>query len=167
MRTPKQLRYYPLVRTTRGNRCSHCEWEGSVHLGGKVNVYHCFNGHETWTIHADDGVTPFIIGCQSCGEDAHSSFYQCDQTPPVIHGVWSKEPNDWWGSNAAQQDHLEKGGVFLYAVPPNKQLCLHDDLRCESKTVTEPRDYGYPSWPNPPTENPVAREAGPRRKEKE
>jgi len=107
------------------NQCSRHTWKGDVPTDGKVNVYRCPDGHLTWTIHADDGVTPFAIDCSRCGKPAQSAFYSCDQSPTLIHGVWSKEPNDWWGNRADQDNHASKGGVFLYAVPHSKQL-KHD-----------------------------------------
>jgi len=126
MRTPKRLLQFfksaDAHEDARRYKCSPCIWAYPVPEQGKVNVYICQNGHQTWTTHADDGVTPFIIGCAYCGADAHSSFYSCDQNPPLIHGVWSKEPNRWWGDESAQRDHAEAGGVFLYAVPlPNRK----------------------------------------------
>ncbi len=47
-----------------------------VDLTKRVNCYtcqKCFN--VTKTIDIDAGVTPFIIGCEICGSDCYSSFY--------------------------------------------------------------------------------------------
>ena len=120
MRTPKHLRQ--LFNSTSGHEnarrylCSPCIWEHAVPSRGKVNVYTCKKGHQTWTIHADDGVTPYNICCHRCGGDAYSAVYHCDQHPLQIHGVWSKEPNSWWGDKSAQDKHALNGGVFLYAI---------------------------------------------------
>ncbi len=91
-------------------------------MGGKVNEYTCDRKHVTVTIHADDGVTPFMIACHRCGNTAISSCYQCNQSPKRVHGVWSAKQNKWWGEIEDQQRHAKLGGVFLYAVPVDKQV---------------------------------------------
>lgn len=40
------------------------QYESTVRTWGAVNVYTCKNGHRTWTIDRDHGVTPFMIPCQ-------------------------------------------------------------------------------------------------------
>lgn len=117
MRLPKRL--VPLfsgIPSRYVNQCSPCRWVGDVPTEGKVNSYLCKSGHSTYTIHADEGVTPFTISCHYCGETAYSRMYNDPRIPFSIQGVWSKKPNSWWGTDEQQQEHLAQGGVFLYAV---------------------------------------------------
>lgn len=59
----------------------------------KINVYICKDNHQTVTIDRDEGVTPFIIRCQTCILSAKSSGYKCDQNQiPILE--WIKPEND-------------------------------------------------------------------------
>lgn len=40
------------------------QYESTERTWGMVNVYTCKNGHRTWTIDRDNGVTPFMIQCE-------------------------------------------------------------------------------------------------------
>lgn len=116
---PKALKKMVFGSESSPSRCSPVFWKGQIPTEGKRNTYRCAAGHLTNTIHADEGVTPFMMTCHHCGGLTQSGMYT-NPDMGEIHGVWSKEPNEWWGSASEQKEHAEQGGVFLYAVRGQK-----------------------------------------------
>ena len=83
---------------------------------GKVNVYTCPSGHETVTIDANEGVTPFMTRCRdlACTEMAESGFYRVDQTRRPTH-EWLK-PDKLDGLSDETIEHIRKGGLILRPI---------------------------------------------------
>lgn len=86
---------------------------------GQKNIYTCrkCRGHIV-TRDADEGVTPFMIGCKAtpgCDGMMHSSFYR------VFDGTLAAS-YEWYKPNVAQvlepgvRRHVEKGGLVLRPV---------------------------------------------------
>lgn len=100
---------------------------------GKTNVYVCQTcGHQIITRHIDEGVTPFMISCRRCKGQAYSLFYRAGaDSSPIVHAVWKKEPNKWWGNSEQQAEHASKGGVFLYWLRPINQLVRVSEVPTE------------------------------------
>jgi hypothetical protein len=63
--------------------------ETQTEFKGKKNIYECGKSHKTVTVDRDSGVTPFIIACPDCGQDARSNFYKVDQSLKPTH-YWMK-----------------------------------------------------------------------------
>lgn len=87
---------------------------------GKKNVYKCAHcGAETVTVDLDEGVTPFMIDCDKCGEMMTSSFYNVDQDLEPTH--------EWYMPGAEERirlaaslagfallkSHVNRGGLIL------------------------------------------------------
>lgn len=125
-RTIKPLNLY----TVRQPRKVYCD--DSAPKTGKVNVYICEKcRRQLWTRHIDDGVTPFMTKCinDKCTGLAQSCFYPADaQNPWMVHAVWKKEPNAWWGDEDAQKHHSENGGVFLYYLKSENQVIREPEV---------------------------------------
>jgi len=107
-----------------------------IELDRKINIYRCPEcGHEIITEQIDEGVTPFIVTCEKCGEQAISAMYQCNQLH-IAKFEWFKPKNDeeimielrWqnktFHSNRASEEELQhslketralviKGGLIL------------------------------------------------------
>lgn len=79
---------------------------------GQKNGYQCRNprcGHLLITIDLDDGVTPMMKRCPTCGEMATSLFYRIDQSLP-IEGYWYR-PKSTRGMSREMRQHVEQGGL--------------------------------------------------------
>lgn len=88
---------------------------------GRVNAYDCKNGHTTWTIHKDHGVTPFLIRCRAgCSEMAQSRFYRVPDRHPTPTHEWYR----WTKAQARRKErrfpgslrHWRQGGLDLRPV---------------------------------------------------
>lgn len=89
---------------------------------GSINVYTCKKcGHQTITIDREEGVTPFIIGCDSCKGESYSSFYRCSQGLTPTH-EWFKPTIEelkilYEGRMLdGMIDHVEQGGLDLRKI---------------------------------------------------
>lgn len=102
-----------LVQTAYEDMLKLAKEKMPVDRSGKVNCYTCKNcGHVVKTVDIDNGVTPFIIGCDECGENMYSSFYK-DNFPEI-------EPTYEWfrpsleatkKMSPGMQDHILNGGL--------------------------------------------------------
>lgn len=73
---------------------------------GLINAYRCRWRHVVVTRDVDFGVTPFIIRCPRCGDDAQSSMYRVKQ-----ESLWTHE---WYRPAKHEPDgHYENGGLYL------------------------------------------------------
>lgn len=105
-----------------------------IDLNNRVNCYVCQHcNHITKTVDVDAGVTPFLHGCEECGELASSSFYK-DIAP-------SKEPTEEWYRpnweefeklNKAVQDHILNGGLSSRRIIKGTK---HGALKTEYKYI--------------------------------
>jgi hypothetical protein len=104
----------PPKSRARSKRAPHAQ-EISMNVG-KVNVYTCPSGHETVTIDANEGVTPFMTRCRdlACTEMAESGFYRVDQTRRPTH-EWLK-PDKLDGLSDETIEHIRKGGLILRPI---------------------------------------------------
>lgn len=89
----------------------------------RINIYTCASGHDTITRDLDHGTTPMFLACKTCGKQATSHMYRCDQT---LTPLW-----EWYAPNPVdcadyEMDHVLSGGLLLRPVsdaqPSNKQL---------------------------------------------
>lgn len=105
----------------------------------RINVYICAYGHQTVTLDADEGVTPFIIGCdrRNCGLDARSSFYH--------DSLQDREPtHEWYTPSEAEQrkldrwtrEHVQKGGLILRRI--EGKAALQDDQDARHRLLRDP-----------------------------
>jgi len=109
---------------------------------GKINVYTCQTcRRDIVTIDIDDGVTPFMVTCPECGNEAFSHCYEVNQqlrpqwewfrpTEDQLVELTREELAAIQANNAApvtiteddavlcNREHLEKGGLFLRSVMP-------------------------------------------------
>lgn len=93
-----------------------------VDLSNRVNCYVCKCGHITKTKDIDAGVTPFMFGCEQCGEFSQSSMYR-DVAPyleptiewyrPSLEEVFKMKP--------AMADHILRGGLAHRKIPKDIQ----------------------------------------------
>lgn len=79
----------------------------------RINIYTCTSGHDTITRDLDHGTTPMFLGCKTCGKQATSHMYRCDQT---LTPLW-----EWYAPNPAdcadyEMDHVLLGGLLLRPV---------------------------------------------------
>lgn len=82
----------------------------------RINIYTCEKGHKTVTIDRDEGVTPFMIGCEheGCDELARSGFYQADKDTEPTH-EWYK-PDSYDGLSDGEIEHVKLGGLLLRKI---------------------------------------------------
>lgn len=101
---------------------------------GPINCYSCGSCHHiTKTAHVDHGVTPFIIECEECGEEATSSFYR-DLKPhnhatqewyrPTLEEVIAKKDDEGW------IDHVLNGGLILRKLNIPNMEPIHIESGC-------------------------------------
>lgn len=86
---------------------------------GKKNVYVCENdNHKMVTVDTDDGVTPFLTTCPTCGKVMQSRMYRVDQSLVASH-EWYKPTAEQLRKLMATPDtiqHVEKGGLILRPI---------------------------------------------------
>ena len=87
-----------------------------------VNGYRCDGCTDTiWTITADVGVTPMLIGCRcrsGCPGMMHSTWGRKPYPDEELHIRWEWfMPDDFSSYDEAMREHLEKGGLELRQVP--------------------------------------------------
>lgn len=86
----------------------------------KKNAYVCQQfGHLTVTVDRDEGVTPFMIGCETkgCTGDAFSTFYK----PPLsagepTHEWYRPSPDACATLDEATVYHVQQGGLLLRKI---------------------------------------------------
>lgn len=82
---------------------------------GRKNAYECERcGSYIVTIDRDPGVTPFIVRCGNCGNEATSKFYRVQDWLSPTH-EWYR-PETLEGVEPCFFPHLEKGGLLLRPV---------------------------------------------------
>lgn len=87
---------------------------------GLVNAYMCPAGHTTWTRNADEGTTPFIIGCPDCDQRARSQFYRVPQQgQPISHEWYRPTKRRTRRLSPDERQHVELGGLLLRSVEPS------------------------------------------------
>lgn len=79
----------------------------------RINIYTCASNHDTITRDLDHGTTPMFLACKTCGKQATSHMYRCDQT---LTPVW-----EWYAPNPAdckeyELDHVLSGGLLLREI---------------------------------------------------
>lgn len=81
---------------------------------GLKNIYQCPNGHILITIDTDEGTTPFMTMCPSCGERSTSRVYRVPQDLIPTHEWYKakikKNMSEW------TKDHIERGGLILRPI---------------------------------------------------
>lgn len=84
----------------------------------RKNAYEC-EGCASYivTIDRDPGVTPFIIKCEICGQDAQSKFYRVQGYLEPTH-EWYR-PDNLDGIDPKLFEHLGKGGLILRPIDGN------------------------------------------------
>ena len=86
---------------------------------GQINTYTCVAcGDVRVTIDRDDGVTPYALGCPSCGGTSFSGMYQVDQslTP---EWEWFR-PYHSRKLTPAMRDHVKAGGLDIRKIANGK-----------------------------------------------
>jgi len=88
-------------------------------MKNRINVYICQScGKKTITIDSEEGVTPFMIGCEICDGDMYSSFYKVDQSLIPTH-EWYK-PTDFnqypLNHRQAMKQHVADGGLDIRLI---------------------------------------------------
>lgn len=81
-----------------------------IRVKNRINCYTCPSGHNTVTIDINHGTTPMFLGCKTCGQQATSHMYRCDQTLIPAY--------EWYAPNPAEckeyeLDHVLSGGLLL------------------------------------------------------
>lgn len=76
----------------------------------RINCYTCVLGHNTVTVDIDTGTTPMFLACKTCGKQATSHMYHCDQS---LTPTW-----EWYAPNPTdcadyEMDHVLCGGLLL------------------------------------------------------
>lgn len=127
---------------------------------GKINIWDCQQcGKSIICIHADTGVTPFMIRCSKCGGEARSRFYRVDQTLKTAEFEWyrprtveeiieltkaelkeyeSDMPLD--SAVNCQIEHYNNGGLFMRAV---KQIQKQSDEQQRKIQQAKERPTAY------------------------
>ncbi len=91
-------------------------------MKNKINVYHCqLCGGDTVTIHVDEGVTPFMIGCRArsprCQGTAQSGFYHDSFQELTPKYEWFKPTKEATKTmSKSMQDHINSGGLEIRPV---------------------------------------------------
>lgn len=84
---------------------------------GKLNIYVCDECHgHIVTVDKDDGVTPFMIGCEAKGCKAvmKSSFYRVfDQSMAPTHEWYRPTEPEIATLQRGAADHVRQGGLML------------------------------------------------------
>lgn len=91
--------------------------EGFQNLGRR-NAYECKNPacrRYIITIDRAPGVTPFIVRCRKCNNEAYSKMYRVQEHLTPTHEWYRPETLD--GIDKALHDHISKGGLILRAIP--------------------------------------------------
>lgn len=89
---------------------------------GAINGYRCQTcGRTTWTIDADEGVTPMFLKCLSgfCSGTGQSLGYHApDGVVPTFR--WRKASNGemkrWRRDDPSMYEHCQMGGLVLEAI---------------------------------------------------
>lgn len=103
------------IKVEASKRAEHSARRGNQN---KRNIYVCEACKEhIVTVDIDDGVTPFMIGCQctdGCKGMMVSSMYRVwDQSMKASH-EWRRPPASVWGElSPGALAHVQKGGLIL------------------------------------------------------
>ncbi len=84
-------------------------------MQNKINTYTCPAGHIMVTRDVDEGVTPMMKACPTCGQPAHSGFYNVDHSLIPTH-EWYKPAHPERYTNPGMRQHCESGGLAFRAI---------------------------------------------------
>ncbi|OYX62712.1 MAG: hypothetical protein B7Y88_13745 [Sphingomonadales bacterium 32-64-17] len=91
------------------------EWQPSGGFTQRKNAYECEEcGSWICTIDREQGVTPFMVGCGSCGAMAKSKFYRVSELLAETH-EWYR-PETLEGLSDWSADHVRRGGLLLRRI---------------------------------------------------
>ena len=83
----------------------------------KINVYECYGcARSTVTIDTDNGTTPFMISCPSCGKSARSSMYRVNQSLKPTHEFYRPPFEDLRKLSGGEQQHVIMGGLLFRKI---------------------------------------------------